>query len=249
MPGSLIEITSTEKIVGHSARESSEREKNSLMEKNGAIERPSSGEESQRYRCVGNYDPFRRKLEIEECGKRGRSEIGEKRIKTEAVVTRGVFFLRGKLRVDEKENQDERDDGDHAVAQKDARIASGKVRKENAGEGGGEGDVGLIAELRDFAEQSVFEKDEGKCSEANGDAERPQFMPEKQRDDQRCGPGIDVVEVAGAPLLGHADEARHGVENYGDDREREETNAETVPGVLDVHVDADARSMVSAARA
>jgi len=94
--------------------------------------------------------------------------------------------------------------------------------------------------LRNFAEKAVFEKDKAKCSETDGDAEGPEFAPEKQRYDQGRGPGIDVMEAAGAPLLRHAYEAGHRVENDGHDREREQTDADTVPGFLDAHVDADA---------
>src|SRR5208282_6576250 len=65
-------------------------------------------------------------------------------------------------------------------------------------------------------------------------------MPQKQGDDERRGPRINVVKVAGAPMLGHSNEDRHRIKNNGDDGEREKTDAEAVPGFLDIHVDADA---------
>jgi len=75
------------------------------VKKNGTIESPGRGEESQCDGRVGGDHPFRRKLEIEECGNRGGSEIGDERIETEAARAGGVFFLRGKLRVNEEEDR------------------------------------------------------------------------------------------------------------------------------------------------
>src|SRR4029077_15253152 len=48
------------------------------------------------------------------------------------------------------------------------------------------------------------------------------------------------MKIAGTPLFRHADKKRHCVENDGDDGEREETNAQAVPQLAIMQINADA---------
>src|SRR5208282_730364 len=177
LPGSLIEIAGTEEIMRHGARESSQRDKDCLLQEELSVERPCGSEQRQGERSIGSDDPLGWELEIEERRECRCSEIRDERIEMEAALAGDVFLISGKLRVHKKENQDERRDGNHAVAEEDAGITSGEIREENTGERGGKSDVRLVAELRNFAQQAVLEKHQAKSGYANGDAERPQLVP------------------------------------------------------------------------
>src|SRR5262249_134445 len=98
-----------------------------------------------------------------------------------------------------------------------AGLARGQVRKEDARKRGNKRQISLITELGDFAEDAVFKEDQAEDRPPNGYAERLQLVPEQQRHDDRSDPGINVVQVATAPLFGNANHSREGVEDYGHD--------------------------------
>ena len=156
----------------------------------------------------------------------------------QAAVARNVFLFLRQLRVHEIQNQGQRKNRVHARPPKFAGFARGEVREEDARERGKQGDIRLIPELGNLAENAVFEKDQAEHRPAHGDAERLQFVPKQQRDDDRSGPGINMVQVELTPLVGHADQPRERVENHCDDRERKQAHAEAMPGQSEVEIHA-----------
>ena len=127
----------------------------------------------------------------------------------QAAIAAGVFCLLWQLRVDEKENQNEREDGVHPRTPELAGLARGEVGEEDPCESGDERDVSLISELRDLAQQAVLEEHETNSAPGHGDAGRMrlQFIPKKQTADCGCSPGVNVMDVSLAPFVGYADEA------------------------------------------
>ena len=160
-------------------------------------------------------------MEVEKRDNRSCAEIGDEGVESQAPVAFGPIFALGKLRVHKKENKDERGYREHAGTPEYAGLVHVEIREKNANERRGEDDVSLVAELRNLAEQPVFEQDEAENGQANSEACRLQFMPEQQRDEQRGGPGVTVMEVLSAPLVRHSDEPRHRIENDNHDGDRE----------------------------
>src|SRR5580704_5902870 len=148
------------------------------------MQQQRGGKQSKRDGRVRSHHPFGLELEVEKRGNRGRSEIGQQRVEAETPITDCVFFSFGKLPVDEKENQNERANSEHPLAPEYSGIVRGEVGEENADESGGEGHIRLIAKLGNLAQQAVFEKDETKSGQTDGDADRLQFVPEQQGNNQ-----------------------------------------------------------------
>src|SRR5215472_3429774 len=188
--------------MSHAAREHHERNQHALLQEEGLIQDERGAEQSKYYRGPGNDDPLDWKLKIKERDDRRRTEIGNQRVKVQTAVARNVFFVLRQLRVHEIQYQRQRKNRVHARAPKFAWLPCRKVSEEDARERGHQGDVGLIPELRNLAENAVFEKDEAEHRPTHGDTERLQFVPKQQRDDDRSGPGIYVVQVELAPPFG-----------------------------------------------
>ena len=123
MPVTFTKIAGAEKIVHHAAGENQQRQKQALIKEEWAIQEERGAEKGEHHGGPGSDHPFDGKLKIEKRDDCGGAQVREKNVKMQAAVASRIFFFLRQLRIDEKENQYEREDSVHARPPELARFA------------------------------------------------------------------------------------------------------------------------------
>jgi hypothetical protein len=193
--------------VHYAATEGRYRQQQRLMQENLLLQQQCCPKQNQDPHRPRGHDPVACKLKIQRRHYASRSQICQQDIEVQPRIARRRFSFSGQLRVNEEENQRQRQNRVHPRSPQLIASSSRQVDKENPPERGRESHIRLEAELFDAAPQPVLEQNQPEQRPPYRHAQRLQLIPQQQRSNRGRCPGIDVMEVPLPPLLRHANDS------------------------------------------